>query len=168
MHSLKSASILFLLLYACTVAGCFHAADRALDKQCSDLADSFFHQPFRAQIEEFGRRSLEDQYTLLICGNQVIHPPALYLVRPMAQQGQAAAVFLKQKLLAATDDLTIRDIVMVFVDMNRNHDFDVAGDKDLMALIDSRARSMKDPGWKNFVNQRVAEIIHPASGSAPE
>jgi hypothetical protein len=142
------------------MSGCFQPADRALDKQCTNLAYSFFRLPLQEQIEEFRKRDAEDQYPMLICGNQAIHPPAQYLIRPLAQEGQPAAAFLKKKLLTATDDLTIRDIIMVFAEMNRSRTYDVINDRDLMTLIQSRAGAMKDPGWKIFVNQQLSEIGH--------
>jgi hypothetical protein len=107
MSAIKSVIISFFLLCAFTVAGCFHAADETIDKQCSTLVTTFFQLPMKEQIAQFDKRDLEDQYTLLICGNQAIHPPALYLAQPLAQKGQIAAAFLKGKLSAAKDDLTL-------------------------------------------------------------
>jgi hypothetical protein len=158
MSAIKSLIILLLMLCASIVTGCIHAADGAIDKQCSSLVTTFFRLPMKEQIAQFDKRDLKDQYTLLICGNQAIHPPALYLTHHLAKRGQIAAVFLKGELSAAKDDLTIRDIVMVFTEMSRQHTYDVAGDTALLAAIDSRVRTMKDSEWKSFVTQRAAEI----------
>jgi hypothetical protein len=158
VSSIKLVSVVLLLACGVGIAGCFHAEDPVIDRQCPRLATSFFRLPPKVQLEDFGRRDLEEQYTILICGNQAIHPPALYLAQLLALRGEGAAVFLKGKLARTKDDLTVRDIVVVFTEMHRNHTYDVAADRDLMTLIDSRLTTMKDAGWKSLVSQRVAEI----------
>ena len=158
LHKMRWAAVVLLLLCGVGVAGVFRAEDPAIDRQCSKLATTFFRLPSKTQLEEFSRSGLEEQYTLLICGNQAIHPPALQLARALALRGATAVTFLKDKLAQAQGDLTVRDIVAVFAEMRRNHTYDVAADEDLRRLIDRRVAAMKDPDWKRLVSQTATEI----------
>lgn len=82
----------------------------------------------------------------------------MYLAEIFAREGNKVVGFLKTKLLEANDDLTIRDLVLVFSEMSRLKTYDVANDNELMHLISDRVGGMKDPGWKQTTREMVAEI----------
>jgi len=98
---------------------------------CDELADTYFRKPLQKRIDDFTSNTLAEQYNIYICGNQYREPPTLYLADPFASEGARAAAFLRERLAKARDDLTIRDIVIVFREMKRQHSYDVAGDEQL-------------------------------------
>ena len=85
------------------------------------------------------------------------------MATPFAKEGQSVVGFLKAKLTAATGDLTIRDILLVFSDMSRYRSYNVAGDTDLMKVITAAVDRMKDPFWKKTAEQSLDEIRQQAS-----
>lgn len=47
----------------------------------------FFRLSTDAQVKRFHEYDLQTQYELVIVGNQVVHPPAIYLAEEFAEQG---------------------------------------------------------------------------------
>lgn len=131
----------------------------SLKKECRPLVQTFFQMPLKERMKKFGSYELEEQYRIFICGNQVMHPPAIYLAGPFAQQGAPAVVFLKEKLANANDDLTIRDIVLVFTEMKRRNTYDVAEDQALITLIAGSVEKMQDKDWKRMTQENLTEIL---------
>lgn len=152
---LTAASLALLLSLG--VAGCWGGRNvRGFD--CAELANTFFRKPLRITISEFSDYDVDKQYAIYICGNQYMHPPMIHLAEPFAKQGEKVVDFLKARLLEADDDLTIRDIVLVFAEMNRQESYDVPGDSDLMRVLEEKVRSMKDPFWRQLSEQKLNRI----------
>lgn len=126
--------------------------------ECSEFTKPFFWQPPEVQKSKFLEYDLETQYALFICGNQVIHPPTIYLAEPFARQGPKLVSFLEGKLTTAGDDLTIRDIILVFEEMHRQRTYNVYRDDRLMQLMATRVKGMKDPGWQDTCLRSLQEI----------
>src|SRR5712691_5041715 len=105
--------------------GCLAAPNYVAGHDCSELIP-FFRRPIHDQFAEFMRLDVEKKYWVYLCGNQFVHPPALYLVEPFARDGPNVVIFLRDKLSRASDDLTIRDIVRLFKEMQRQNTYDVA------------------------------------------
>ncbi len=144
--------VVLLGLVALQCQGCFGS------EKCSPAAHAFVRLPLREQLAEFDSRSVPEQYDIYLCGTQVVHPPLIHLAQPFAKDGKAAVAFLQRRLAEADDDATIRDIVMVFAEMQKQRTYDVAMDTVLMQTIQSSASRIKDAGWRQFVTQRVNEI----------
>jgi hypothetical protein len=101
---------------------------------------------------------VDKQYAIYICGNQYMHPPMIHLAEPFAKEGEKVVDFLKPRLLEASDDLIVRDIVLVFTWMARQKTYDVAGDSNLMRITEERVSQMKDPDWRRLSEQDLNEI----------
>jgi len=129
-----------------------------VDDQCLTWVTTFFQKPDKEQEAEFRQYALEQQYALFLCGNQVMHPPAMYLMVPFAMGGKRVVGFLQSKLAQATEDLTIRDIVLVLEEVQRQKTYDVAGDRDLMQLITDSVARIKDDDRRHFIEQMVRDI----------
>ena len=142
------------LIIACLL-GCSSASGARDDFGCDELARTFFRQPLEIQVTEFARRELNDQYALFICGNQFMRPPAQYLAEPFARRGGEIVTFLRLKLAQAQNDLTIRDIVLVFAEMNRQKSYPVWKDADLVRELREAAARMKNQDWKDITQRRV-------------
>ena len=125
---------------------------------CPKLNKTFFRKPTSEQMAQFSGLDIGDQYAVFICGNQVREPPSIHLATPFAKEGRSVVGFLKTKLTAATGDLTIRDILLVFSEMSRSKSYDVAGDADLMKVITEAVDRVKDPFWKKTSEQSLSEI----------
>jgi len=82
----------------------------------------------------------------------------MYLAELFAKEGEKAVGFLKAKLEEANDDLTIRDLVLVFTEMNRLGTYDVVSDDELTHLMLTRVERMKDPDWKQITKQMLTRI----------
>jgi len=155
---MKTGVLAFALACAALCQACFHAEDSAIDSQCGKLAATFFQLPVKEQIAKFPKQDLETQFSILICGNQAIHPPAIYLAEPFAQEGSVTVALLKEKLSKPQGDLTVRDIVAVLSEMSRQHTYDVARDVDLMRLVEDHVAAMKDDTWKLSVEHQVKDL----------
>jgi hypothetical protein len=146
--------------------GCASATEDSSSLHCSKLNKTFFRKPTTEQMAEFSGLDIENQYAIFICGNQVREPPSIHLATPFAKEGQSVVGFLKAKLTAATGDLTIRDILLVFSEMSRRKSYNVAGDTDLMKVITEAVDRVKDPFWKKTSEQSLEEIRQQAPSSA--
>jgi hypothetical protein len=134
-------------------------------------AREFYRQPTSVQQKTFRQHSLEDQLGLFFFGNQVRHPPAIYLADCFALNGAPAVELLRSKLEVANDDLTVRDIVTLLATIDEMGQYDVAGDDRLMLALKTRAAQMKDKGWRDLAQEYIAKIGHERSeraGVAPE
>jgi hypothetical protein len=134
--------------------------DTALREQCdSRWIPTFFRKiPLIERPEKFQTYSIEEQYSIFICGNQRWHPPELDLAASFALNGKAGVDFLKVKLSHAKDDLTIRDIILVFREMCRQKSYNVKADNELMGLITDSVAKIKDNDWKQVTQQWVEDI----------
>jgi hypothetical protein len=101
-------------------------------------------------IETFTRSDLGTKYQIYVCGNQWIHPPALYLAESFAVGGEPIATFLKQKLEQTRSDTTVLDVIRVYAEMQRQGTYDVKGDKELMKLMGDRVQAIRDEYWRNY------------------
>lgn len=120
--------------------------------------DAFYAQTLKDQIETFASHSFEEQYAIYIYGNQVRHPPAIYLARPFGSEGEKVVAPLSKKLIEAHDDLTIRDLVMIFSEISSQKSYEVAGDKRLMELLSSAVDRMRNPDWKAIAVRELQSI----------
>jgi hypothetical protein len=154
--SIGAASLCVLSLLSAT--GCAAANMRVGEYKCSQLTEYFYGKPPNERIAQFVAADLEKQYAIYICGNQYLEPPATYLAEPFAREGGRIVGFLKDKLVRASDDGTIRDVVLVFKEMSRQRTYNVGGDSELMKVVDDRVAAMKDVDWKRLVERQVKEI----------
>jgi hypothetical protein len=129
-------------------------------------AREFYRQPTAMQQRTFRQHSLEDQLGLFFFGNQVRHPPAIYLARCFALNGAPAVELLHSKLKVHSDDLTVRDIALLLATIDAMGKYSVAGDLELMGALKIRVAQMRDTGWRDTAEQEVASIGHKRSESA--
>jgi hypothetical protein len=86
-----------------------------------------------------------------------MHPPAQYLAGPFARRGGEIVPFLKEKLVQAQDDLTVRDIVLVFAEMARQRSYGVSQDVYLIRQMGEAAARMKNQDWRTITERRIEE-----------
>jgi hypothetical protein len=106
--------------------------------------------PLKRSLAEFDSYDVREQYKVYRCGCDVVHPPHLHLAGRFAQRGAAAVPLLRYRLRIAGDDETIRDIVLVLVEMQRLGTYDVDSDLELVQLMRSSVGGMRDEGWKRM------------------
>jgi hypothetical protein len=137
------------------VCGCQPHADNVKE---SNLIRKFFQEMSSEERErEFKKYSLAEQYDLYIWGNQVVHPPAMYLAIMLAEEGPAIVPFFTEKLKDTTEELTIRDIASVLRYLAVLKQYDFSKDPALMELIDRRVHGMQGQ-WKDTTAGFVSEI----------
>lgn len=142
-------------LFLCILFGCVsYGADVKFNKLTRDF---FNNSTTDEQERQFSKYSIEEQYDLFIFGNQVVHPPATYLARQFAKQGPAVVPFLKNKLKAAQEEVTIRDIVLVFSWLAQLKLYDIPKDQELMGLLNQRVSNMHGI-WKDATLEMVTKI----------
>jgi hypothetical protein len=122
------------------------------------ISYKFFWLPTQQQDAEFEKQDFDTQYKIYIYGSQEIEPPDMGLAWVLAKQGGKIVQPLEAKLEAADDDLTIRDIVLVFAAMSQLETYDVAGDKPLMQKLLEKQGAVKDPAWAIIVQNDIHEI----------
>jgi hypothetical protein len=158
MRLVTTAARIPVLVVATTLSiGC--PSNRKVGQfKCSDFTREFFWQPPEVQMVKFTNYDLDKQYALFICGNQEIHPPAIYLAKPFAREGVKAIDYLRKQLSLTYEDLVIRDIIFVFEEMERQRTYDIAHDDELLQLMATRVTNMKDPGWRETSLRSLQEI----------
>jgi hypothetical protein len=77
------------------IVGCARANEESSKLNCSRYNDTFFSKPTTMQMAQFASLTLENQYAVFVCGNQVREPPSIHLARPFAKEGGAVVGFLK-------------------------------------------------------------------------
>ncbi len=70
------------------------------------------------------------------------------LANPIAERGATAVPFLLDQLNSKPDDITLRDILLIFERMANSKSYDVKSDAALMTTLASRVSGMKDHGWQ--------------------
>jgi hypothetical protein len=163
--SIEAVSLSVLSLLSAT--SCAAENMRVGEYKCSQLTEYFYGKPLNVRVSQFVAADLEKQYAIYICGNQYLEPPAAYLAESFAREGAGIVGFLKNKLSLASDDGTIRDVVLVFEEMSRQRAYNVAGDTDLMKVITEAVDRVKDPFWKKTAEQSLGEI-RPQAPAVPQ
>jgi len=145
-----------IMVYSCLffLMGCVpHSADVKPTKVSVD----FFKLSISERIKQFKNHTLEDQYELYLVGNQIVHPPAIYLAEPFAEQGPIVVPFLKKKLEVAKEEVTIRDISLVMFTLSQKKLYDFSKDNELMDLLAQRANNMEGM-WKDITLKNISGI----------
>jgi len=151
-------SMTFAVLLTLGMVGCWMRRQDVRGHDCSELAKRYFRESRQHTMAEFGDYDVETQYAILICGIQYVHPPMLEWGELFAREGENVVHFLKTRLFEADDAPTIRDIVYVFTEMKRQETYDVAGDGELMRIMEDKADRISDPDWRQLVEQDMNEI----------
>jgi hypothetical protein len=125
--------------------------------QPSQFDREFFQLTTAERKNQFNRYDMETQYELLIIGNQLVHPPALYLSMEFAKHGQKAIPFLRNKLISSKYDVTVYDLVVIFSEMQRIGSYNVKTDTSLIELIEYRI-SLMDGLIKELTQKKLDEI----------
>jgi len=113
-----------------------------------DLEEDFFKRPLADRVERLRRYPLGDQYKIFRYGNDVKEPPLMDLADPIAEKGATAVPFLLGQLNYKSDDITVRDVVLIFETMATSKSYDVKSDNALMSVLNSKISTMKNQGWK--------------------
>jgi hypothetical protein len=80
------------------------------------------------------------------------------LANPIAEKGRTVVPFLFGKLTPQADDITVRDVVLVFETMSSTKSYDVKSDELVMNILGSRVSTMKNAGWKTSSSQMLQRI----------
>jgi hypothetical protein len=169
MQAMKSPYLLAIVIWLTAVWTGAVAAEQKPWHAYQNIVNEFYAKSLKERISAFPRYSFDEQYAIYLYGNQVQHPPAIYLADPFAAQGQSIVLPLSDRLKAATDDLTIRDLVMVFLAMSRDKTYNVAGNEGLMKLLRESAERMKHSGWKEIVEKEISGLkaVDPPPSATP-
>lgn len=135
------------------------------------VARKFYEQPVVEQLRTLRQHPLPEQLDLYFFGNQVRHPPAIYLARCFALNGAAAVALLDSKLGVDSDDLAVRDITALLATIDAMGTYDVAGNEKLMTALRRRVENMKDDAWRDTAQKKLASVGNSRSeraAKAPE
>ncbi len=80
------------------------------------------------------------------------------LANPIAERGATAVPFLLGQLNSKPDDITLRDILLIFETMANSKSYDVKSDAALMTTLASRVSGMKDQGWQDTCLKKLQRI----------
>ena len=137
------------LVFCITLEGC---ANHRFEREF------FFNHPAATRMDRLREYSLDDQYRLFRYGNDKFEPPLTGLAKPIAEKGQSVVPFLLMKLNPQADDLTVRDVLLVFETMGSIKSYDVKSDAVVMSTLRSRISTMKDAGWKDVCSKMLGRI----------
>ncbi|MDH5641238.1 MAG: hypothetical protein OEY28_08085 [Nitrospira sp.] len=154
---LWSCGVMLMLTSGCLMLMADPNEDAAR-MDCRTLSKTFFQKSTAEQMVDFESLDLENQYTVFTCGMQRLEPPAMHLIWPFAKQGGAVVDFLKGKLTTARGDVTIRDITHVFETMSLRKTHDVAGDAELMKVIEDAVARVGDLRFRQWCERALRTI----------
>ncbi len=77
---------------------------------------------------------------------------------PIAERGTRAIPFLLNQLNSHADDITTRDILLIFERMASSGSYDVKSDDALMATLNSKVSEMKDKEWQSICIKKIQRI----------
>lgn len=156
----KMKPLFKLVLVGCVLSASLWGVASASSYDGSDrkIIHAFFQMPLKDRLTHFTTYPIREQYAIYIYGNQKLEPPALYLARPFGAEGAKVVPLLRERLAAASDDATIRDIVLVFSEMSSQGAVRVAQDQKLMRLLTDSVAKMKDPGWRSISEHELERI----------
>ncbi len=80
------------------------------------------------------------------------------LARPIAERGQTAVPFLLEKLNSTPDDMTVRDVLLIFETMSSTKSYEVKSNLPLMNTLRLRVSAIKDSGWKDVCSNMLGRI----------
>jgi hypothetical protein len=135
-----------------------HAPSPVRNSRRYPTPEEFFAKPTKEQLVDFGTYDFNTQYNIYIYGNQNLEPPSLYLVRPFARGGARIVQPLEGRLAEAPSEPTIRDIILVFAEMNDLRNYDVAADEPLIQAMRRSVASMTDGAWKQMCERKLNRI----------
>lgn len=142
--------IKILTLLSIFIPGFSHAErDQEMDK--------YFSMPIVVQIEEMSRLSPMDKLRIYFYGNEEIHPPATYLSGSVAISAVEVIPIIKDILREETNDLIIRDIVALMVDIKNHKYYNIESDKELIYLLDGAVSRVSEP-WVGVVRKIYSTI----------
>src|SRR2546423_8194613 len=132
----------------------------AIAAGCSgkSLEQRFFDMPPANRLQRLRDYSLEDQYRIFRYGNDRIEPPIMELAKPIAERGKGAVPLLHARLRAASDDQTVRDILLLFQTMIRLRTYNVRADLSLMADLRSKVSELKNRPWGETCKKMLDRI----------
>jgi hypothetical protein len=142
-----------LIIFFC-LFGCASSNADVIER---DDYTHFFYMTIAEQESLYKKRSLNEQFEILLYGNQIMHPPTHYLAKTFAENGPKVIPFLKQKLEVTKSELTVRDITIVFVEFEKMKTYDFSKDPDLMRLLERRVNGMKGL-WKAHTLEMLEHI----------
>jgi hypothetical protein len=158
MQEIKALFRLALVGCVLSTSLCGIASGSSYDGSDRKIIHAFFQMPLKDRLAHFTTYSIREQYAIYIYGNQKLEPPAMYLARPFGAEGAKVVPLLRARLAAASDDATIRDIVLVFSEMSSQGAVRVAQDQKLMKLLTDSVAKMKDPGWRSISEHELEKI----------
>ena len=126
--------------------------------QTHSLEKDFFNTPRASRVEHLRRYSLADQYKIFRYGMDRMEPPDMGLAEPIAGRGAAAVPFLLDRLNSKPDDITVRDILLIFDTMATSKSYEVKSDAALMATLESSVSGMKDHDWQDVCSKQIQRI----------
>ncbi len=158
MRIVKTA-IIFLFLFI--ILSCSRNEIQVQRHTCSELAKTFFKQPYNVRIKDFGTHNINKQYAIYICGNQYIHPPMLQLAGIFVNErdGIVLTDYLRSRLLETEDDITVQAIIILFNEIDKQKKYNIVSDNELVLLLKEKISYMKDDDWKNFSQKILTQII---------
>jgi hypothetical protein len=153
-----SGVVRLIAVWVVGILGFAFGSDRADINVHRQVIHVFYARPLKDQIAAFSTYSFDEQYAIYIYGNQIRHPPAMYLAKPFGGEGLKVLVQLSSRLMKAESDATIRDVVLVFSEMSSQMAYDVAGDSQLMQLLSQSVARMKSDSWKAISEKELRSI----------
>src|SRR5947208_2525812 len=110
--------------------------------EAQSLEEDFFKQPLATRIDRLRGYALADQYRIFRYANDKMEPPLMDLAAPIAERGSSAVPFLVEQLKG--DDVTTRDVLLIFSRMALLKFYDVADDAQLMSTLRAKVDGMKN------------------------
>jgi hypothetical protein len=121
----------------------------------------FLDQPMALQQATFVNYNFDTQYCIYLEGTQIPEAHNTPIDITFAQEGPKIVQPLEKKLANAYDDLTVRHIVRLFLLISIGQSYDVAGDKPLMELLETKVNEVQDSYWRDYCRYQLNQIIHP-------
>jgi hypothetical protein len=148
---------LIVILFVAVIVGCAPANPR-----CSSETMRFLRAFEGGDVGDFRERDISNQYEVYICAYEM-RPAFSEFDYPFAEGGEPVARYLAERLSDNPTEYDTERIVWVLLLMERERHYRVSQDRELVQLVNARAREISNQFRRQQVEGWAARI---ASGEA--
>ena len=129
-----------------------------LEKECRSINKEHLSRKTPSERVSYAESldDLEQEYLVYLCGRHCCHH-GKYLVEPIVGRGPEAIPFLADRVERTEEDMEVRDILVLlsFID---GRSYDVAGDEELMVLLQARVDSIPDAWDRCWAQSKLDDM----------
>ena len=128
------------------------------DHRCQNWVTSFFRNP-QASVEQFKAFDTENQFALILCGQQAWQPSTSIFEKELAQTGGRAIPYLQSTLQQSINTTAIHEALWILDLMSIFKTYDIAKDEILCTIINETIQRLPKSYERDKHERWFAKVI---------